>query len=507
MLDNLIPAIPVPVLPESYDLSASYMELLMTCVNKLNAMIKLVNDETTALNEVKEQINLILPYLDDLAHMGERFEAMQAEIDTLRNQLYDETDGDIPEIRTQLANQLAMIESTLIVAESAKVLSMRCNMFAGVNFLHETWHANDATVRGIQIHYDNATGWFHLTGVMTASQTDTEFALAEYEFAEPFRSAFGHMDDYQISPPGILEYSGLLTLWNKNMMNSAAYDYADGEQIEFYNGASRIMPFIATRPADTVSWGYNTTPRLIIKFKARENAAESLLNMWITPHYVKAIASDYNETQEQYYPIPANAVASSVLSQQISAEAAARQTAINSESTARESADAALQLNISQIDTRLTAETEMRLSEDQTLATQIDSESDTRAAADRTLQTNIDNLENDIPDTVIATVYGVGTTISATVDNPIALNDTILPGEYICGASAAAYVTNQPNHGAATAGFRMSVSQMFTTAGRVRQTIRYNSTALAGKIFERIKYSNGWGSWYLYQGTVVPDPE
>lgn len=106
-------------------------------------------------------------------------------------------------------------------------------------------------------------------------------------------------------------------------------------------------------------------------------------------------------------------------------------------------------------------------------------------------------------------ILGSGTTLTPTsaskldLDN-INLFDPSLPsfGRITVGASAAANVLNLPAIGA-TYGFVLERSAIFGTAGRECQTLRFNATQEAGNIYERCKYSNGWGSWYRYQGTAV----
>ena len=106
-------------------------------------------------------------------------------------------------------------------------------------------------------------------------------------------------------------------------------------------------------------------------------------------------------------------------------------------------------------------------------------------------------------------VLGPGTTLTPTATNKLDLDsintfDPSLPsfGRITVGASAAANVLNLPNIGA-TYGFVLERSAIFGTAGRECQTLRFNATQEVGNIYERCKYSNGWGSWYKFTGTAV----
>ena len=106
-------------------------------------------------------------------------------------------------------------------------------------------------------------------------------------------------------------------------------------------------------------------------------------------------------------------------------------------------------------------------------------------------------------------VLGSGTTLTPTAANKLDLDsintfDPSLPsfGRITVGATAAANVLHLPNIGA-TYGFVLERSAIFGTAGRECQTLRFNATQEAGNIYERCKYSNGWGSWYKFTGTAV----
>lgn len=97
-------------------------------------------------------------------------------------------------------------------------------------------------------------------------------------------------------------------------------------------------------------------------------------------------------------------------------------------------------------------------------------------------------------------IYGSGTILYASSENPINLNDVTDLGRYQCGQSASTYVSNKP---VSTAyGFALTVATN-GLASRLRQTVYLNSDTYAGTFFERYYTSNGWTAWYKFSGEIM----
>lgn len=471
---------PVPVLPTVFDESLSYYELLAKLWQQCKELTDLVNAETIEVNRLREKINEILPYIDQLATISEEMQQLSESLSSLQDELYNAETGDINIIEGQIASLNAQISAFGTMANSALYYASRQAQYAGNNVLKEIYHLTDETRRGIRVKYDPDSGWFRLSGTLTAGDA-FKLKLAEYTA----KDIFNFIPDRDVTTSSIISanrqiltrfkafflgasttvteqnYSGIISVgyWNENQTQFNVLDKIGNENPEDF----RFRRSIETAQLSL----YLAVPQ--------SQAVEAEINCYICP---TAVIDNPDGTVPfvKMFPIITNGSSALDLSKRITAEEAARSAAVSGERTERIAADSALEALI-------TSEATTRENEDDALSALIETK---LSAAD---------------------VFGVGTAISATADAPVSLDDVTIPGQYLCGASAAAYVTKQPNHGAATSGFRMGVAQMFTTGGRVRQTIRYNSTALAGKIFERIKYSGGWSSWYVYTGTVVPDPE
>lgn len=99
-----------------------------------------------------------------------------------------------------------------------------------------------------------------------------------------------------------------------------------------------------------------------------------------------------------------------------------------------------------------------------------------------------------------ADIYGSGTIMSASSENPVDLNDITTVGRYQCGQSASAYVLNRPI--SQNLGFSLTVSTN-GLASRYRQTIYLNSDTYAGIFYERYFTTNGWTAWYKFTGEAV----
>lgn len=97
--------------------------------------------------------------------------------------------------------------------------------------------------------------------------------------------------------------------------------------------------------------------------------------------------------------------------------------------------------------------------------------------------------------------FGVGATITSTAQSPYDLDDLTAVGVYNCGATAAATLLHCP----VSTGFRLEVLQVaFTTR---RQQRLYPQAASNDSFYIRTEGNSGYGSWYKFTGTIVPDPQ
>lgn len=89
--------------------------------------------------------------------------------------------------------------------------------------------------------------------------------------------------------------------------------------------------------------------------------------------------------------------------------------------------------------------------------------------------------------------YGLGTSIAASTD----LNTITMPGMYYCNsATTAAGLSHCP----VSTLFHMEVK---CTTGSARYLQEITTAADAPTVYRRLYTSNGWQSWYKFEGTVV----
>jgi|GEM_PF-2089295 len=100
----------------------------------------------------------------------------------------------------------------------------------------------------------------------------------------------------------------------------------------------------------------------------------------------------------------------------------------------------------------------------------------------------------------VGDIYGSGTILSASSENPVDLDDITTVGRYQCGQSASAYVSHRPI--SQNLGFALTVTTN-GLASRYRQTVYLNSDSYAGVYYERYYTSNGWTVWYRFAGEAV----
>lgn len=505
MIDKLIPNIPVPILPESYDLSASYYELLVKCVNGLNKCIELVNSETAELEQVREQLEQIMPYLDDLAHMGERFAEIQQEIDDLISRLYDETTGDITKLYADfdslsldvqfLTNQIDILNNRTIETLG---YALNGKMYEGNNAFRETWHANSRTVRGITFTYDANTGWFHAQGVLTAGD-ETAVELATYEIAEPYRTILA-----LASSPYYLPYSqtGKVRMWYKDMMtDDTKTGYASGTTVRFQFGTQASQAFSMDNQTFNLQISAPTDSYSMKVILGQSNSDNTYtINLWICPYMQLMPAYESEWGSFNNYPIPSNTPSPLELRTQISQEVSARTQAIEAETAARQAADS--------------TETQDRIAADNTLQDNIDAntrlirgESEARVESIGEVYDEIDNLRTDLQDVAnSAAKYGMGTAIPDTIDPETQTTVypdlfTLPPGKYWRSVSPG-NVQHLPT-GFSGAFYCEIVN---TISQNRRRIFLYPATATAaGDFYTCLETGSGYGHWFKFSGIDVDE--
>lgn len=100
----------------------------------------------------------------------------------------------------------------------------------------------------------------------------------------------------------------------------------------------------------------------------------------------------------------------------------------------------------------------------------------------------------------VGDIYGSGTIMTASSENPVDLDDLTAVGRYQCGQSASAYVSHRPI--SQNLGFALTVATN-GLASRYRQTLYLNSDTYAGVFYERYYTTNGWTVWYRFAGEAV----
>lgn len=102
--------------------------------------------------------------------------------------------------------------------------------------------------------------------------------------------------------------------------------------------------------------------------------------------------------------------------------------------------------------------------------------------------------------------FSVGTTISATAENPFDLDTLQTMGRYTFGGTASTHLVNKPSNLPAYGG--EIVVERVQLTNRYRQTIYLNSNTHTGKMWVRQAYSGtspnlSWSSWYMFEGVQV----
>ncbi len=98
-----------------------------------------------------------------------------------------------------------------------------------------------------------------------------------------------------------------------------------------------------------------------------------------------------------------------------------------------------------------------------------------------------------------------GTALTGTSSSHYDLNTLTTPGNYYCASNTTAgYIDNKPSNDTISIGFRIWVSiPRGTDTSSIRQRFQFYN--LVG-IYERIKVSSSWGSWYLVQDDLTYKP-
>lgn len=108
------PAFPMPVLPQSFDMSLSYYELLCNLMNAINTAIQQINENTgnietlqTAINGLSVNLTEMQTAIDDLQTQIDGLPAqVQTVSDALQQEIADRTDAD-----ESLALQIAGVKN------------------------------------------------------------------------------------------------------------------------------------------------------------------------------------------------------------------------------------------------------------------------------------------------------------------------------------------------------------------------------------------------------------
>lgn len=96
-----MPPLPVPVLPESFDLSLSYMELLTKCWNQVQTL-------TTTCNSLLQRVTQIEQLIDDVPDLASAVQQLQLDLAAevqARSDGYDTLYGQINQVRTLVINE------------------------------------------------------------------------------------------------------------------------------------------------------------------------------------------------------------------------------------------------------------------------------------------------------------------------------------------------------------------------------------------------------------------
>ena len=96
-----MPPLPVPVLPESFDLSLSYMELLTKCWNQVSTL-------TTTCNSLLQRVTQLEQLIDDIPDLASAVQQLQLDLAAevqARSDGYDTLYNQINQVRTLVINE------------------------------------------------------------------------------------------------------------------------------------------------------------------------------------------------------------------------------------------------------------------------------------------------------------------------------------------------------------------------------------------------------------------
>lgn len=131
----------------------------------------------------------------------------------------------------------------------------------------------------------------------------------------------------------------------------------------------------------------------------------------------------------------------------------------------------------------------------------------TAAISSGAVYTAIENAVSSAVSSAISTVYGVGTTKTATADSHFNLDDLKTIGRYNYGASIVqnGYVDNLPSDAPTSSGGTIVVENN-QLSSRYIQTLYIQNVSNAGTFWKRNYGSTGWSAWYRFDGTQVAAP-
>lgn len=129
-----MPPLPVPVLPESFDLSLSYMELLTKCWNQVATL-------TTTCNSLLQRVTQIEQLIDDVPDLASAVQQLQGDVEQLQLDLSAETQARSDGYDT-LYNQINQVRA-LVLNEYVDNETFDAALGGGIRFMLITKAAYD----------------------------------------------------------------------------------------------------------------------------------------------------------------------------------------------------------------------------------------------------------------------------------------------------------------------------------------------------------------------------